>query len=260
MPFFDGTTLVFCQSAAPVEISIRATGTIFQTMRQNKDLAKRLKKIPRSRKIFYRAWKLQYCSWNDKIVHPIETALPGNMTERSPAFYWEGDRVHLSFISGGPTSAGFYYRLYTCSGPDFDNLSPPQPLDKPPLFFGFVSPRHICWGTRNIAQLTEKESGNTFQLNTSFYRISCVNFLANDPVKLLITGLINNKLDCQTVLYDLASGSVSDVSVGGAVYKSSLYGNHLVFAQKQNEGFENRDLYHGDCTFSPSTIQISKGE
>ncbi len=260
MPFFDGTTLAFCQSTAPVKVNIKATGTIFESMRRNKVLAEQLKNIPRSRQISYRAWKLAYCNWADKAVRPISTGLPAHVTERSPSFYREGDRVHFSFIAGAPISAGFYYQLYTCSGPDLDHLDTPQPLSKPPLFFGFVSPHHICWGAKNIVQLSEKATGKVFQLKTSFLRVASTTFVADDPSKLLVTGIIDKEYRSQAVLYDLATGSVRDVSVGGPVYKSSLHGNHLVFARKQKEGFENRDLYHGDCTFSPSAIQIFKGE
>ena len=258
MPFFDGTTLIFCQSAEASHVNIRTTGTIWKRIGRNKALAERLKNLPRSQKVTYRAWKLAYCNWQDKTVNAITTGLPANVSERSPVFYREGDTVHLSFISGVPTSGGFRYRLYTCSGPDLAHLDTPQPVSKPPLFFGFVGPHHICWGAGNIVQLAEKATGNTFRLKTGFYRVASVNFLAENPAKLLITGLIDKEFRCQTVLYDLATGNVSQVSVGGPVYKSSMHGSHLVFAQRQDEGFEERELYHGECVLSPSTIQISK--
>jgi len=258
MPFFDGSTLVFCQSSSPIETSIPTTGSIWKSIRQNKVLAERLKDLPRTQRVIYRPWKLAYCNWADKAVHAIHTGLPANIPERGPAFYREGGRVHLSFISGGPTSAGFHYRLYVCSGPDLGHLEPPKPISKPPLFFGFVSPHHICWGARNIVELSERASGKTFRLLTSFFRVASVTFLATSPDKLLITGLLDREHRCQTVLYDLMTENVSDVSAGGPVYKSSLHGEHLVFAQKQTGSFEERELHHGDCTLSPSMIQISK--
>ena len=259
-PFFDGETLLFCQSAAPVQTSIRTTGSIFQAMRRNKVLAEKLKNLPREHPVTYRAWKLAYSPWNDKTIHPIPTGLPGDVIERSPAFYREGDQIHLSFLSGMPTSAGFHYRLYTASGPDLEHLSTPRPLEKPPLFFGFVSPLHICWGAGNTVQLSEKTSGKTFRLQTSFYRVASVTFLAENPAQLLITGLLNKKFECQTILHDLTTGQTSDLSAGGPVYKSSLHGKQLLFAQRSDDEFENRQLLQGEATLSPSAIQIFQEE
>jgi len=259
-PFFDGETLLFCHSTAPIETTVRATGNILNRMRRDRVLAERLRNLPLNQKVIYRAWKLAYCNWSDKITHPIVSGFAANIPERSPAFYREGERIHLSFISGMPSSVGFRYRLYTCSGPDLAHLDPPQPLALPLLFFGFVSPLHICWGAGNIVQLTDKTIGNSFRLETDFYRVASVTFLAEDPSKLLITGLINRAFEYQTILYDLETGNTCMVSVGGPVYKSSMYGKGLVFAQKQNEQFEERELYYGDYTLSPSTVQISRGE
>ena len=260
MPFFDGKTLLFCQSGDPVQTNVRTTGTIFKAIRRNKVLAEKLKNLPREQSVTYRAWKLAYCNLPDTTIYPINIGLPGNVAERSPSFYRENGLIHLSFISGGPTSAGFHYRLYTCSGPDFEHLSPPQSVDKPPLYFGFVSPLHICWGAGNTVQLTDKSTGKNFSLTTSFYRVASVSFLAEDPSLFLITGILNRDFECQSVLYDLKTGETSDVSAGGSVYKSSLHGRKLFFAQRSDEVFENRHLIQAEATLSPSTIQISKGE
>ena len=257
MPFFDGTTLVFCRSGSPVAKTLQNTGTIWKTIRRNKVLAERFKNFPRSQKIQYRAWKLAYCNWGDKVVHSIATGLRENAAERSPSFYREDGRIHLSFISGVPSEAGHSYRLYTCSGPDLGHLEPAKPFFNHRLFFGFVSPHHVCWGAHNILQLTERASGKTFRLKADFYRIASVTFLASDPAKLLITGLLDREHKYQTILYDLATGGTSDVSVGGPIYKSSLHGNHLIFVQKLS-GFENRELCHDDYMLSPSTTRISK--
>jgi len=260
MPFFDGNTLIFCRSSGMMHANVPTTGTIWKAMRGNKALAQHFKDLPRSSRVTYRPWKLAYCDWNDRTVRPIATGIPANIPERSPSFYYEGGRIHLSFIAGIPTSAGFRYRLYTCSGPDLEHLDKPRSLAKPPLFFGFVSPHHICWGAGNVVQLAEKANGRSFKLTTSFYRVAGVTFLAEEPTKLLITGILSRNHDPHTVLHDLSTGNTSDVSAGGPVYKSTLHGNHLIFAQKLSGDFEDRELRHGDCVLSPSTIQISKGE
>ena len=60
MPFFDGKTLVFCQSTGTVSTTIATTGTIWKRIRQNKALAERMKHLPRSQQVTYRPWKLSY--------------------------------------------------------------------------------------------------------------------------------------------------------------------------------------------------------
>lgn len=257
MPFFDGTTLVFCQSNETVAADVPAAGNIWKKIQDDKVLAERMKNLPRSHSVNYRPWKLAYCNWKDKIVHTIDTGFPANRIERSPAIYRENNRIHLSFISGMPTSGGFVYRLYTCSGNDLAHLDQPKPVSSQPVFFGFVSPHHICWGTMNAIRVFEKATGLTFRICTNFHRVSSVNFLANNPAKLLITGLLDREHHCQTIVYDLATDSASEVSVGGPVYKSSLHEKQLIFAQKRS-GFEDRELCCGDYALAPSTIRISK--
>jgi len=257
MPFLDGTTLVFCQSDSARKKSIKRIGSIWKTIRRNSALAERFRNLPKTQDVLYRAWKLAYCNWQDKIVYPVSTGLPEDVMERSPAFYHEGDRVHLSFISGIPTISGPNYRLYTCSGSGLEHMEPAKPLPHHPLFFGFVSPLHVCWGIQNILKLTEKASGKTFQLKVEYFRVVCATFLADDPSKLLIT-VINNLREPKTVLYDLQTTNISDVSVQGAIYKPSLHGDQLVFARIREDGFENRDLFQGDYALSPSTIKITQ--
>jgi len=259
MPFFDGTTLLFCQAGDPVEKTVMSQGSIWKTLRRNPALAAQMNIPPQSQQMRYRPWKLAFCNWRSKKIHSITTGLPGNGIECSPAFYWEADQVHLSFISGRPSSHGLAYRLYTSSGPDLEHLTPPKPLPNGPVFFGFVSPHHICWGAGNTLRLIEKGSGKTFRFKTDFVRVRRVTFLAADPAKLLITGY-DNERQHHTVLYDLATGNVFDVSSEGSVYKSSLHEGHLIYAMKPEGGFESRELYHADCTLSPSTIKISQGE
>jgi len=258
MPFFDGTTLLFCQAGEPIEKTVMSQGTIWKTLRRNPALAKRVKAPPQSQQMHYRPWKLAFCNWVDKIIHPITTGLPKDHIECSPAFYRDDNGVHLSFVGGVPGNNGLGYRLYTCSGPDLEHLGPAKPLPNAPVFFGFVSSHHICWGVGNTLHLTEKASGKSFRFKTGFVRVRRVTFLANNPAKLLITGY-DKEGRHGTVLYDLAGGNVSDVSADGAVYKSSLHENHLVYAAKLEGGVESRELYHGDCKLSPSALKISQG-
>ena len=259
MPFFDGTTLVFCQAGTPLEKTIVNKGTIWKNMRHNSVLAERFKNLPRSQKLHYRAWKLAYCNWNDKIIHPIETGLPEDGIECSPSFYQEGGQVYLSFIGGAPSDIGLNYRLYVSSGPDLEHLEPAKLLPNRPTFFGFVSPYHVCWGVGDTLALTEKGSENNLQFKSNFARILRVTFLSVDPAKLLITG-VDKRRQYRTVLHDLSTGNTSDVSAEGAVYKSSIHEDRVIFAKTIGSGIENRELYHGGYALLPSAIQLSAGK
>ena len=259
MPFFDGSTLLFCQAGQPIERELINQGSIHKNLLRNPVLAERLKNLTRNQKINYRAWKLAFCNWEDRAIHPITTGLPANGIECSPAFYRDGGQVHLSFIGGVPSDRGFTYSLYSSSGSDLEHLEPAKPILRRTAFFGFISLDHICWGLRNKLTLTEKASGKVFQLKTNFIRIFRVTFVADNAGKLLITGS-NDKHQYKTVLHDLETKNTSEVSAGGSVYKSSLNADCLVHAKQRKNGFEDRELYHGSYTLTPTAIQIFNGD
>ena len=259
MPFFDGSTLVFSQGASPIEREFTCQGSIWKNLRHNPALAERFRNLPRTQKIRYRAWKLAYCEMEDKIVRSIITGLPANGIECSPSFYKEKDRVHLSFIGGTDSKAGIGYKLYTSSGPNLGQLEPVKPLFDQAIFFGFVSPHHVCWGAGNKINLKEKASGNIIHFVTDFNRIVRTSFLAEEPAKLLITG-IGHERNYQTIIYNLSDGNISQVTIDDAVavYKSTLHQNRLIAARKVGEGFEDRELFESEYTLSPSAIKMSK--
>jgi hypothetical protein len=267
MPFFDGTTLVFCDSGTPKAINFEHRGTIWKSMRGNLKLAERLKDLPKSTTVNYRAWKLAYCNWNDKIVHRIATGLPDEAIECSPAFYRENNHVHLSFIAGVPSDKGIFYKLYTTSGPDFSRLEAPQPQPYGVPFFGFVSPYHVCWGVRNLLYLKEKATGLMLRFKCDFARILRVTFCSETPSRLLITG-VDTKYQFRTLLHDLSASTTQEVVSNdktgavkdGLVYKSSIYKNEIIHARRLGSGFEDRELFHGDYTLLSSSLDIIKGE
>jgi hypothetical protein len=258
MPFTDGKTLLFSQSGAPIERQFVSQGSIWKTLRHNPALAERFKNLPRTQKVRYRPWKLAHCDLNDKVIHPIKTGLQENGIECSPTFYSEGSRVHLSFIGGADSKVGLTYMLYACSGDDLGHLGAAKPVFDRAVFFGFVSPSHICWGHGNELNLQEKASKKTFRFNSGFARIVRVAFLAEDSTKLLVTG-INQARGFQTVLHNLGDGTTSDVSSdGAAVYKSSLYGGSVIFARKDGAEFESRTLFQSAYSLSPSIVPFTK--
>jgi hypothetical protein len=257
MPFFDGNTLVFSQSGSLREQAFQRGGSIWQTVSRNPALAERFEGLPKTQQITFRAWKLAYCDWNDKLIRPLITGLPEDGVECSPAFYKEDGKIYLSFVGGTHSKSGLTYKLYTASGVDLAHMEPAKPLPNLPVFFGFVSPHHVCWGIHNTLRITEKATGNTFTFETSFGRVVRASFLASDPSKLLITGLNADRTHA-TVIYDLSTEGISDVSVCGDVYKSSIYEDQIIFARTTGQKFESRELCHGAYTLSPSAIKINK--
>jgi hypothetical protein len=191
------------------------------------------------------------------VIYPIETGLPDNTVECSPSFYREGDKIYLSFVAATPSIKGLRYKLYLSSGPNFKKLHPAEQLSYRPLFFGFVSPSHTCWGTKSDLNVKEKASGNVFRIKTTFARIFRVTFLSELPSKLLITGR-DDKFCDRTVLYDLTTEQSFDITADGDVYKSTIYGELLIFAKKNGEDFENRKLLVGDYLLERSSIKVLK--
>ena len=258
MPFFNGTTLAFCWAGEPVEKAFPNHGLIWKAVRRNPALAKQFQSVPKTQVIRYRAWKLAWCDWASKTIRPIDTGFSSETIECSPAFYWEGGQVHLSFVAGIPQAEGMSYRLYQASGPGLDRLGKVTPLPIPSTSVGFLSPQHLCRGEGTKLHLVEKASGVLSTLQTGFGRIARATFVADDPSKLLITGIIEGGRHL-TVLHELGSGATQVVMVDGDVYKSTLYRDQLVFTQKLEGFLESRELRTGNYTLASSPIVISKG-
>lgn len=253
MPFFDGETLLFCRSEEPLQREFEQSGTLWRRLPREKELQARFQNEPSSVPVSYRAWKLYYCLWADRVPFRLQTGLGLDAIECSPAFYRDGGHVHVSFIGGEITSQRIVYHLYTMSGPSLDELSAARPVSPLEARVGFVSPQYVCLGNRSLL-LIERRSGKQFRLTVPFERLYRATFRADDPESLILTGL-----DCSgqpvTLQFHLEDGTSFQVLSQGPVYKSTLWEDRLIVAVKEDAGFEDRQLKEGSYQLDKLSAQ-----
>jgi hypothetical protein len=249
MPFFDGETLLFCRGDEAVQREFRQGGSLWRRLPRDRRLREQWKDTPRTLSLSYRAWKLHFCTWADRRPQRLDTGLGPEAVECSPSMYREGDRIHVSFIGGLPTARRLAYRLYRMSGPALEELAPAQPVAPLETSIGFVSPHHLCWGGRALL-LQERESGRHYRLSVPVDHLYRATFRADDPSTLLLTGLQKNGEPC-TLLFNTTSRETFQVSSDVPVYKSTLWGDRLITAVKEADGFEDRRLVSGTYSLEP---------
>jgi hypothetical protein len=255
MPFFDGQTLLFCRADQAVEHRVANGGAIWRMMEDNPRLKEHFADLPRYSTIRYRAWKLAYADWSDRQPRPISTGLPTGAVECSPAFYREGKTCHVSFIGGLPAEQGLEYHLYQMSGPSLDRLGPAQCVLPAQARLGFVSPSHVCIGRPRQLILTDRANNRHLLVDYPLSRVYRVTFCADRVESLLITGIDRHNAET-TLLYRLDTNATLEVRAPDRVYKSTLCGGRIVFARRDAGDFEDRRLWHGQFSLTPSTVRI----
>jgi len=260
MPFFDGRTLVFCRANAPRERTVAHGGAIWQIMDERPHLRAHFAQLPRSSVVRYQPWELAYVDWtNRQHARRIETGLPEGTVHCCPAFYRQGSDIQMSFVAGVPAESGLLYHLYHMSGPSWEHLGAPRRVCERPVRFGFISPHHVCVGGKRQVLLTNRTTGQGLTLSYSLKRIYRVSFRADQSASLLVTGMDERDVEL-TLLHRLDSDEVWEVQGASHVYKSTVYGDRLVFAQRGDSGFEDRHLRHGPYTLRPSKILVSRSD
>ena len=245
MPFFDGKTLVFSRSDRLMSRRCRPDDPMWIKMHKEQSLRGE-HIIPRiHRGLSYRLWKLAYCQWNNRNAQRLETGLPEDAVECSPTFYRAGNETHVSFIGGVLSDNRMRYLLYSMSGPSWNRLSQAKPVLEEPALFGFVSPRHICFGDDNILFARDRKSGEERLLQLPLPMITRVSYCAEDHDKLLISGKDEHGHRA-TLLYGLNSEETSEIRVDGPVYKSSLCGDQIIFAQRPPDSMLDYELEYGN--------------
>jgi hypothetical protein len=257
MPFFDGRTLLFCRGDETLQQEYVCRGSIWRTMRRNPQLREHFAGIEQQRTTLMRVWKLAYAAWRDRRPRRLETGLPAEAVECSPAFYRKGGTWQVSFIGGVPTDQGRAYRLYAMSGPSLGKLSPARRVSEVPTRVGFVSPQYVCLRHRGRLVLSERDGGGRFSLRLPLSRVYRASFCADHVDRLLITGLSKAGGIC-TLLHRLDTDETFEVKAPGPVYKSSLFDNRVVFTKSRADDFEDRELWHGPFELVPSEEKIRR--
>jgi hypothetical protein len=250
MPFLNGSTLLFCSADGPVA---RA------------DSSARRGQSPRHGARRYRPWKLMYCDWKSRRPHRIETGLPADSVECSPAFYQANGRYFVSFI-GGLFHNGLgrpdplVYHLYTMSGPSLDRLEAPIQFSDRRTPLGFVSPRYVCNLQRGRLCVrrrgTDQQSVVELPMLPKLLRAT---YRADHLDSLIVTGLDQSRQP-QSLLVRLDTKEISEIRTTGPVYKCSIYGTELIHAEQTGRGFEERRLMRGEfqSALRPEKLRIKR--
>lgn len=257
MPFFDERLLVFCVAGEPVEEEFTSGGSIWRTLESSPALRSHFAEVPRTRTIPYRAWKLHYALWSERVPRRIETGLPAGAVECNPTFYWEDGQCHVAFAGGVSDGRRLVYHLYEMTGPAIDRLGPPRRVREEPTPLGFVSPRHVCYGQRGEIVLREKSSGREQVLQCPLAQLYRVAFRADRPEQVLLTGSDEDG-QRRTLLYDLATQATYEVHSPEPVYKAGLCGGRIVFAERLGRDFEDRQLRQGTYQLVPTRHQVQR--
>ena len=244
MPFFDGQMLVFCRSDEPVRREFECGGEIWERMRTNRALAEHFRGLARTRWLEYRAWKLYFTSWGKREPQRLATGLAEEAVECSPAVFRRGDKLHVSFIGGIPGKGQIRYRLYQMAGPSWKQLSEAKPVLSRATRVGCVGPDYIVCGRGRELLVLNRDQTPRWILECPLERVLRVSFRAKQEQHLLITGLDKDGR-YPTLLYRLGSGVTEEIRSEEGVYKASVFGEQMVSARRSEEGFEERELWHG---------------
>jgi hypothetical protein len=240
MPFFDGRTMMFCGSEAPVSIQVANHGALLKRLTRDPGLAQRMSGLSAVSHVSYRQWKLYYAAWDDRRPHRVSTGLPASAIECSPAFYHEGGRAHVSFIGGIPGDRGIVYHLYGMEGASFDHLSPAAPIIHQATPVGFAARGYLCYMQAGTLQVVDA-GGARRQITVPLAPVRRATFRADAPQTILITGTAADG-SRKTLMFDLESNKMQEVRSNVPVYKSSIAGQQMVVSRASGDGIEPYEL------------------
>ena len=173
------------------------------------------------------------------------TGLPPDMIECSPALARLPDGLHLTFIGQRESE----YRFYHMVGPDLARLSPSRPFDilgRPGAHAGTISGAFEAVDRPEVAGIKVSAFGQTATV-ISYERfeleeVARIAFEFARPWRMLVSGRMGDER--HTVVHDFKSGETFRVRLadGGGVYKASIDGDRMAYAERLSEVFEAREI------------------
>lgn len=200
-------------------------------------------------------WKAHYVG-DDGLPRRLQTGLPNDAVECSPAAWHDNAGWHVSFIAGG-IKGNRLFRLYRMDGPSLDALSAPVALGM--ARSGFVyRDRMVIGEVRDRIHITEPAEDQTIELPG--VDILRVGYRADEPELLLISGRRPDEADPWTIEYDLTTGEQRRVTCDGKpAYKCAMLGERVLYADRRG-GFEDREVMEAKATErEPVTVARKMG-
>lgn len=171
----------------------------------------------------------------------VNTGLPEDATECSPAAECINGVWHLTFIAGGAESSRLFRLYHIC---DLDNHTAAIPVC--PADVGFIQKNRLVYADRH-GLVTIESPGNTMSFQFTdvefLYRVTYDPF---DPNRLLISGMLNNG-DVFSRIYNFMTGDLwSLVADGVAAYKAVFWRDQCFYALRAGSQFEDRKIVQAE--------------
>jgi hypothetical protein len=189
-------------------------------------------------------WKI-HVAQDGGIGARLETGLPADMIECSPALARLPDGLVLTFIGQREGD----YRFYQMAGPDLAGLSPARPaeiLGRSGAHAGTVSGAFEAVDRPEVAGIEASAFKQpAFVIPYARFRLEEVARIAFEfdrPWRMLVSGRSGG--EWHTVVHDFKTGEIARIRLtdGRGVYKASIAGGRLAYAERLSESFEARAI------------------
>lgn len=194
-------------------------------------------------------WKIYWTYLDDFNPQRLETGINKEFVECNPTVVYNNGKYILSVCVQEIISGAVVSFLYTSEGSDFFKL--------PSLENTYVS-TSACTSFGNFEIISKdnsklyicnEEEYKAYETNFQITRISSFN-LSNELI--LLTGWYGmpyrDDSNPRTIVFNYVKNKIlGEIFVEGEpVYKSSIFGNEIVFAKREGENAEQRRLYYSD--------------
>jgi len=184
-------------------------------------------------------WKI-FVTVGDGEPIRLATGFPDSSVECSPTAWQDESGWHVSFVALDEHGV---YRLYRMDGPSLDSLS--QPISMRIARTGFVHKDRIAVGeVQDVVHIHDPNGDHKIEIPGAYlYRVS---YRADNPEKILISGgWIGEGDDVFCLEYDLTDDTQRYLECDGSpAYKCTIYGDEILYAERQGSHFEQRHLRH----------------
>ena len=175
----------------------------------------------------------------------LPTGLPEEAVECSPTLAWFPDGLALMFVG----QLGGDYQFHRMVGPDLARLSPAVPwtiFGRPGAHAGTISPAFTALDRPEVAGIEIAAFGQPAALfpyaRFGLDEVARISFEYASAWRMLVSG--RSGPEWQTLVYDLKTDGMFRVRLadGRGVYKASIDGDRMAYAERLSEAFEARAI------------------
>ena len=180
-------------------------------------------------------WKIH--QFRDGSWVRVDTSMPEDAVECSPAAEFADGKWHLTFVAGGAVTRRMFRLYHIC---DLDGGNPPVMLC--PADTGYLQKDRLVWGARSGGFNIECPTRNiraSFRDAEYLYRVTYDPF---DPRCLLISGQKFDGTLFSRVFYPWRLELKNLVADGHVAYKAAFWHDRCFYCERFGPGFEDRRI------------------